>query len=148
MSLYRQNYFEMNDQREHIVPSGQITSSKVTVGEDNFIALEVIHTEANSQDLSLRAWVSKSIAGNPLEHAVPQVWHPKRIPGDMVAFMTADAPYPDFNGKNVTVITVPPGEYWFNVLNLINTNNKFRVQSLDSSKLTEDGEDGSYNCDC
>lgn len=144
MSLYRQVTFTEDD-AVIVVPSGQLAVSRFVLLEDQTLVFSIQHAEENSQDLSLRAWISETPGGSPMEANQPQTWHPRRTKPELIGLMTEDAVYPDIVARTSYG---KPGAYFINVLNLIHTQNKFTYSMMDGSSFAG-GEDGeSHNCEC
>lgn len=146
MSLYRVSEFALEDGTKVKVPAGQLVAARLTVDTETSFTLNLIHSEINAQDLSLRASISKYLGGNPVEGIAPQTWSLHRITNTVVGVMAPDAAYPEH--PKAQVVALPEGSYWLNVLNVSNNPNSFIVGLENTSELVGDADGSSNNCDC
>lgn len=81
------------------------------------------------QDSSLRAWISRapsgdSVVSNPAHWSY---WQPQRLAFDFVVYSDSLSPIP----SGTVLIPLTDGEYYINVLNLVNRPNEFIFQLTD-----------------
>lgn len=107
----------------HVVAPGCLLAFTLDLAPGT--ALDIVATHlARTQDHSLRLWVSRAPGGESVAHDPPSVafWHPNRTPTEIVRLQDETLP------RAVPAsLLVPPGRYWLNALNLINSVNHFRL---------------------
>ena len=86
---------------------------------------------ANSQDFSLRAWISIKKDGQPIDSGVWASWVLSKRSDAFVLHDAAIAP-PD----GMRSVPVEPGSYWLNILNLVNSNNMFAFATVPVNSAT------------
>lgn len=82
------------------------------------------HLSNSVQDHSIRFWISRDIGGTAIKHYPSGLnyWHPNRVPKEIVGIQDESFPVVDKN-----VLASPPGTYYLNTLNLINSINVFSL---------------------
>ena len=81
-----------------------------------------------SQDYSIRAWLSPIRGGNPVPDAA-SMWTLTALQKRIVYAYDATANLGPFDGICLDVL---PGNYWINVLNLVNETNSFFLELFPS----------------
>lgn len=109
------------------VEPGSLLVFTMDVAEGARVTIDAVHAAA-VQDFSLRVWVSKEPQGTTVDY-FPQrfsYWHPIRTPYPMVV---ADR---SLGLSEAEAISVEPGRYYVNVLNMINARNGMRFSLTES----------------
>lgn len=107
------------------VGSGRMLVFPFTLSEGQQLTIYSQHILAGSQDHSLRIWVSDQIDGRYFTtRSDSGYWHPNRTPGEniIVYDKNIDAPVG-------SVLPLEPGDYYINVLNLVNSRNAFYLKT-------------------
>lgn len=127
MSLYPIRIIARDDavgQPLHEITNGGLAAVPLSIAADQAIKVTVLHA-APTQDHSLRCFLSDRPGGNAVGTAPVSAiyWHANRVPNEPVIVATEGAAPDD----GTPVIVVPPGDYYLNVLNLVNTANVFSL---------------------
>lgn len=107
----------------HLVQPGCLLAFTLDLAPGMSIDIVATHL-ARTQDHSLRLWISRAPGGESVDHAKPSVafWHPNRTPTEIVRVQDAALAV-----ATPATLAVPPGRYWLNALNLVNSVNQFRL---------------------
>jgi hypothetical protein len=103
--------------------AGRAVAFPLTIGAGEAKRIIGIHTWLNAQDHSVRVWVSSEVSGLPLGPTVSEFWQLNRVAGETVLVHDEDRVVTERTAKGP--IAVPPGTYYVNFLNLVNTKNGF-----------------------
>jgi len=119
MGVYQQVPITGNGMQ--MLPSGALAISPFTVANGQYVKMVAIQT-APTQDFSMRAWISRLPEG-PSEgtNHYTRHWPINRI-AEIVVIYDRNLPVPDIVGR---LIAVDPGDYYVNILNLVNEENSF-----------------------
>ncbi len=120
------------EEGRYTLPSGTLGVLAITVPTAGVIQLVMHQLIADTtnlpQDHSIRAWVSTQKGGNPvIENPVSAAqWTLSALQNRVITVYNLMGNYvPD--DEHVS-IGIPPGDYWLNVLNLVNEANSFAVE--------------------
>jgi hypothetical protein len=131
------SFFSVDDEEVFMVQAGHNLVCAFEILPNTAASVKVVHTMAGSQDNSLRCWISKDPGGVSVEQITPEIsfWHPRRKV--MVAHVLYSGTPPEPSAELTTYnIMVEPGTYYLNVLNLVNSGNKFYASIEDVSNNT------------
>lgn len=107
-----------------LINPGHLVVIPWTLSSETILEISVVHTAPKEfQDYSIRVWLSQYPGSNSLFY-IPSnmiVWHPNKIGTDPVVVYDENLPDPDFFAMG----SLSPGNYWINILNLVNTENSF-----------------------
>jgi hypothetical protein len=112
-------------QTNYVIPNGNLYSFTFTLNPGDQQSISIIHTAGDfNQDRSLLAWVSTQPGGQYFYNlpAYLQCWHPNRRinSGEFIVYDSSlDTVQADY------AIPLAPGNYFINVLNLVNLANAF-----------------------
>lgn len=125
MAAYSINVFTHQEGNSYTVAPGVLQACVLTLPEDAALSVKVVHLATNVQDFSLRCWFSTEPGGNPLSAKLELAeWHPRRKAMDVHNLLTTGATAPSSELPSYTIIA-EPGTYYLNVLNLVNSDNRF-----------------------
>lgn len=101
---------------------GQLAALPFEITTGSSLNIITVHTMLNSQDYSLRAWVSREPGGGEIAISPFNVthWSPNRAVGEIVNVRESTA-----EQQSTTEIVLPSGQYFLCVLNLGNSPNSF-----------------------
>jgi hypothetical protein len=99
-----------------------------TLNENGAIIMKAVHA-ALTEDYSIKCWFSLLPNGSPINYEPPTnaTFSLLRLPFEIVVYDPATEPPGTLNGEEVMQILnpLPPGQLYFNLLNLINKQNIF-----------------------
>lgn len=101
---------------------------EVELPDDAVVTIKLIHAQQGVQDHSLRCWISTEPGGSSISDAGPEMsfWHARRKVLFVHNLQSAQSA-PENTEAFVYTIKAAPGTYYLNVLNLINSPNKFFI---------------------
>lgn len=108
------------------IPPSSVFAYPFWLCSGTFVEILAIHT-AQVQDASLRLWISREPLGSQAIY-IPQYlsfWEAGRNAGKLVTIHDGTVSVP--KDRNL-VAQLPPGPYFLNVLNLINSYNEFSLR--------------------
>lgn len=111
------------------LPSGHIGLLPLALGQDQVITINlkqiIVNPQNLPQDNSMRVWVSEQPGGRSLSESTNIVAaHLSAIRMTTVRLL-APGLDPEAEGFNIPAM---PGQYWLNVLNLVNEANSFAIE--------------------
>lgn len=114
------------------VGPGRLLALRVDLPTNSHLVVSMIHTH-KAQDSSLRVWFSREPGGSSIELVAPvtSYWHPGRRLVYKLCLSSSDTPATDPEFP-VYSITAAAGEYFLNVLNLVNSPNGFHLELVGS----------------
>lgn len=125
--LYPKTAIDVN-QPVNELPSGHIGLLPLTLeaGQTISISLKQIITNPQNlpQDRSLRAWISEQPGGRSLTESTNITAAHLTALNTTVIRVLAPGAAPETDGFNIPAL---PGQYWLNVLNLVNEANSFAI---------------------
>lgn len=111
------------------LPSGHIGLLPLTLASGQVITLllkQIIADPQNlPQDRSLRVWISEQPGGRSLTESTTNASAHLTALNTTVIRLFANGEEPETQGFNVAAM---PGQYWLNVLNLVNEANSFAIE--------------------
>ncbi len=109
---------EVSPNNIYTVDSGSMLAFPITLGEEGVFEITPQHVAMGIQDHSLRLWVSREIGGPTLGRGPTERIHPNRTPKETLKVYDAALDAPDG-----LALALEPGDYYVNVLNLVNSRN-------------------------
>lgn len=114
---------ETTPNHNYKIPNNSLYAFALTIGDDEAKNIVLMHTALDRQDFSIRAWVSRDVAGSEvvfIPHSV-SFWHPNRSPHEIITIFDKNMTVPDVSAP----LGLEPGDYFLNILNLSNAENSF-----------------------
>lgn len=102
---------------QYQIPNNITHIHEISIKNDSTLVISFVHTNPLSQDLCLRAWFSKEPNGDSI------------APPPLNVFCFLKSP----QDARLDPSILPPGKYYFNIQNLVNSSTTYQVAFRDES---------------